>query len=290
MQIEGRKIGLSNLEKILWPQLGLTKADLLAYHHHMSPWTTKHWQGRPLTVTRFPHGVEQSFFYQKNVPKGAPQWVKTQLVQDTEYVLANDLSTVAWLVNLGSIEFHPALYQGARSDLPSYAVIDLDPAPPSGFKEAVKIAKRSRDLLSKLNLQGYPKLSGVSGIHIYIPLQPRYSFAVSAELVRLIGVELKQAYPGEVTLERLLKKRRGVYVDYLQNHPAKTIVGVYSPRPTATATVSAAVDWADLDVYLPQDFTIKTVPLWLDKRGDLFEAVREKPQSLEHLPGFFCGS
>ncbi|NLJ79649.1 MAG: DNA polymerase domain-containing protein [Firmicutes bacterium] len=286
VEVEGRILELTNLDKVLWPQSGWTKADLLDYHRKMAPWTIKHWAGRPLTVTRYPHGVEQHFFFQKNSPSWAPSWLKTRLIKDIEYILPNDLSTIIWLVNLGAIEFHPASYKGCPNS-PSYAVIDLDPTPPLGFQAAVEIAKHCRELLQKLGLRGYPKLSGSSGIHIYLPLASGYSFSVSSNLIKMIGMMLQKKLPYQVTLERMLKKRRGVYLDYLQNHAAKTMIGVYSPRPTSEATVSTAVDWNDLDQHCPRDFTIKTVPGWIGEHKDLFEPVQTKPQSLEHLAGQF---
>ncbi len=289
VRVGDRNLRISNLTKILWPRAGFTKADLLAYHTSVASWALPHWHNRPLTVTRYPHGVSGPFFFQKNIPPGAPAWVETKKVGEVEYILANDLATIAWLANLGAVEFHPATYQLGEVNVPSYAVIDLDPTPPAGFKEAVQAALRLRDVLSELNLRGYPKLSGKEGIHIFIPLLPEYDFKVTEKLVRLVGAAVVKKYPNDFTLERLIKNRRGIYIDYLQNHPAKTIVGVYSPRPTPEATVSMALDWADLPLYEPRDFTIKTGPSWLKERGDLFLGVQCRPQSLLHLLGFFNG-
>lgn len=283
VQVDGRMLQVSNLDKVLWPKLGLTKADLLDYHVRLHTLTLAHWHGRALTLTRYPHGIAEAFFYQKNVPASAPPWVVSHRREDTDYVVANDLSTLTWLVNSAAIEFHPSTYVVTRPEIPSYAIIDLDPTEPQSFKEAVEVARHCRDVLGELGLRGYPKLSGATGIHIYIPLQERYDFTVSSELVRLIGLKLQHTYPHKVTLERLVRNRRGVYVDYLQNHPGKTIVGVYSPRPTPEATVSAPVEWEDLEYYKPQDFTIRTVPQWIKERGDLFRGVLSDRQPLEAL-------
>lgn len=287
VEVEGRSLQLTNLDKILWPRQGFTKADLLDYHARIQTVTVAHWRDRDLTVTRYPHGVDGDFFFQKNVPTSAPPWVITHILGDTEYILANDLSTVTWLVNSAAIEFHPSSYQTSDPSMPSYAIIDLDPTAPLGFRETVEMAKRCDDLLRELGLRGYPKLSGATGIHIYIPLEGHYDFTISSELVHLLGVTLERLYPRQVTLERLIKNRRGIYIDYLQNHQSKTVVGVYSPRPTPEATVSTPVNWDDLAYYQPQDFTIKTVPQWVAERGDLFGDVLCKPQSLDHLVRFF---
>ena len=282
VQIQGKPVPISNLDKVLWPEAGITKADLLDYYARLYPFLEQHWKGRALTVTRYPHGVNGDFFYQKNVPQGAPSWVQVCVIDDVHYIVADDLGTIIWLANSGVIEFHPSTYLASRPDAPTYAIIDLDPTAPQGFKEAVQVAKYARELLEKLGLRGYPKLSGATGLHIYLPLERCYDFQISSELVRQIGLALKEKYPAQITLERLVKNRRGVYVDYLQNSPGKTIVGVYSPRPTAAATVSTPVGWSDLDHYQPEDFTIRAVPQWVAERGDLFSGVLI-PQSLEHL-------
>ncbi|MCK9526701.1 MAG: non-homologous end-joining DNA ligase [Limnochordia bacterium] len=283
VQVEGKSLKVSNLDKVFWPKQGLTKADLLDYHTKLSALTQKHWQGRTLTVTRYPHGVEGDFFYQKNIPSAAPPWVVSHRVEDTEYVVAGNLATISWLANSAAIEFHPSTYTISSLGVPSYAIIDLDPTAPQGFAEAVQVGKHCRDVLWEMGLRGYPKLSGRTGLHIYIPLENRYDFQITSHLVKVIGLALKRRLPEKVTLERLIKNRHGVYVDYLQNHPGKTIVGVYSPRPTPQATVSTPVRWDDLDYYVPQDFTLKTVPEWIREKGDLFDPVLTEPQALEHL-------
>jgi bifunctional non-homologous end joining protein LigD len=283
VHVEGKSLQLSNLDKVLWPKAGLTKANLLEYHARLYAVTKRHWQQRALTVTRYPHGVEGDFFFQKNIPSSAPPWVKAVQIADTNYIVANDLATITWLANQAAIEFHPSTYLVSRTDVPSYAIIDLDPTKPAGFAETVEIAKYCRDLLEEMDLCGYPKLSGVTGIHIYIPLHARYSFPITSQLVKFIGITLQRLHPRKVTLERLVKKRHGVYIDYMQNHPGRTIAGVYSPRPTPEATVSTPVRWEDLDYFEPRDFTLQTVPSWIDARGDLFEPVLSRPQGLEHL-------
>lgn len=282
LKVGERAVTVSNLEKVLWPQAGLTKADLLEYYARLYPVLGPHWQGRVLTVTRYPHGVEGEFFFQKNVPPGAPSWVQSWPIHGVNYVVAQDLATIVWLANSGAIEFHPSIFAIAKPEVPSYAIVDLDPTPPLGYPAAVQAALLVRDLLEELGVKGYPKLSGLSGIHIYIPLDGMWGFELSLGLVRQIGQALQARYPHWFTLERLIKNRRGVYVDYLQNSPGRTMVGVYSPRPTSLATVSTPVGWSDLQLYQPEDFTIKTVPQWVDERGDLFRGVLE-PQILPNL-------
>lgn len=283
LEIEGRSVRLTNLDKYLWPKERITKSDLLQYYITMSSVILPHWRRRPMTVTRYPHGVTGEFFYQKNCPSSAPEWVETFRHGDTNYVLVNDLSTLIWLANQGTIEFHPAEYEITDPLTPSFILIDLDPTPPLGFRDAVEIALHCRELLVQLNLRGYPKTSGSTGIHIYIPLLPKYGFLISAGVAQLVGVLLQELIPSRVTLERLVKRRRGVYVDYLQNSPGKTLVGVYSPRPTAAATVSAPVSWDELPYIEPEDFTLRNMPERVGLRGDLFEPVLIDKQSVDHL-------
>ncbi len=283
LEIEGRPVPLTNLDKVLWPEQQITKNDVLQYYIHMSPVILPHWRSRPMTVTRYPHGITGEFFYQKNCPKSAPEWVETFLFGETNYILVNDLSTLLWLANQGAIEFHPAEYEASDPLTPSFVLIDLDPTAPLGFKDAVEIALQCRELLVKLGLRGYPKTSGSTGIHIYIPLLPKYDFSVSSGVAQLIGILLQDLLPDRVTLERLVKRRQGVYVDYLQNSPGKTLVGVYSPRPTSTASVSVPVTWDELLYIQPEDFTLRTVPARVEQRGDLFEPVLTDKQSVDHL-------
>lgn len=223
------------------------------------------------------------FFYQKNCPRGAPEWVQTHMVHDTRYVLVNDVSTLLWLVNQSVIEFHPAEFTTRAPQFASYAVIDLDPTPPLGFAAAVEVALQCREILLQLGLRGYTKTSGATGVHIYIPLQPGYDFAVTSALAKTIGVMLQKELPGLVTLERLVKHRKGVYVDYLQNAPSRTLVGVYSPRPTPEAAVSTPVTWEELPNVRPAQFTIAAVPSRTREMGDLFAPVLSDAQSLQHL-------
>ena len=281
--VDGRPIVLSNLGKVLWPEVGYTKADLLAYYQSMEACLLPHWRGRFLTVTRYPHGVTGQYFYQKNVPAGAPEWVKTKKRRETEYVVADSLSTLIWLANSNAVEFHLSLDRTEGVGVPNFAVLDLDPTAPAGFGEAVEVAKHLRELLEKLRLRGYPKLSGASGLHIYIPLKAEYDFTLTQRLIRLIADTMLKAYPRLVTVERLIKNRRGIYLDYLQNDQEKTMIGMYSPRPTPGATVSTPITWEDLEYYPPQEFTIKPVPQWVAERGDLFAPVLTDGQSLENV-------
>lgn len=283
VEVEGRILRLTNLDKPMWPELNLTKGELLHYFAQMASVVLPHWQDRPMTVVRYPHGVEGPFFYQKNCPSGSPEWIHTFSTGGTNYVLVNDESTLIWMVNQGVIEFHPAEFSAGRPERASYAVIDLDPTHPFGFEAAVEVALQCREILLELGLRGYPKTSGATGVHIYIPLEPQYTFDVTLALAKAVGVMLAKAAPGLVTLERLVKRRQGVYVDYLQNASSRTLVGVYSPRPTPSASVSTPVTWEELTRVHPDEFTVRTLPQRVNAVGDLFAPVLTDRQSLDHL-------
>ncbi len=287
LEIDGKMISVTNLDKILWTEPKITKADLIQYYIIAAPYALKHWNQRPLTVTRYPNGIAAKGFYQKNCPKYAPDWIETyeELTENRRinYILCNDLAVLLWLANQAVIEIHPTSYQIDQPDQPSYAIIDLDPTAPLGFSEAVEIALKIRVVLQELGLRGYPKTSGATGIHIYIPLTAGCTFKQIVRLVEFIGEILVRLYPDKVTSERLVKNRYGVYVDHLQNLPGKTIVGVYSLRPLPGAPVSTPVLWEELKYIKPLDFNLLTLPERLQAKGDLFSQVLTNRQSIKHL-------
>ncbi len=287
VKVDGRDVRLTNLDKVIWPDIGVTKAQLMEYHLKMSDLTLPYWRNRPMTITRYPKGVTETGFYQKNCPEYAPEWVETVIIpgddKETEYILVNNSATLIWMANQSAIEFHPATYCDHAPKIPSFAVIDLDPTAPQGFDEAVEVALYTKVILEQLKLRGYPKTSGATGIHIYIPLQPSYTFSQTSRLVEFIGQLLINFYPKQVTNERLIKNRTGVYIDHLQNLANKTIAGVYSPRPLPGAPVSTPITWEELPSVHPGDFIIENVPNRIQQQGDLFAPVLTDLQNLSHI-------
>lgn len=285
--IEGKEVLLSNLNRILWPKLKITKNDLIKYYIDIAPIALKYWQDRALTITRYPKGVEEEGFYQKNCPDYAPSWINTEPIISNDkvinYLVCNDLPTLVWLGNQAAIEIHPSTYEVNSRHHPSFAIIDLDPTAPANFQQAVKIAQKIRVILSEMGLRGYPKTSGATGIHIYIPLISKYTFAQTAKFVEFIGKLVCKFYPREATNERLIKNRHGVYIDHLQNLPDKTIVGVYSLRPLSNAPISTPVIWEELDSIEPNSFNIKSIGKRIQERGDLFRDVLNDKQSIDHI-------
>lgn len=289
--MEGRLLALSNLDKPLWPEDGITKAHLLAYLRAAAPRLLPHLRGRPLTVVRYPDGIHGERFFQKDCPEHAPPWVRTFAHRASgsgrviRFVLCDDLPTLIWLGNLACLEFHPWLSTAREPSRPDLAVIDLDPAPPAGFAEARAAALLVKQLLDGLGLAAFPKLSGATGVHVYVPLEPRHGFREVAAFVQALGRALLRRRPDLITLERSVGRRAGrVYVDYLQNGPGRTMVCAYSPRALPGAPVSCPVTWEELAQASPADFTLRTVPARLARRADPFAGTLALRQRLPAAP------
>lgn len=289
IEIGSRKIELSKLDKLLWPEDGISKGDLCSFYASMAPRLLPHLHGRPLTLTRFPEGIHRSMFYQKDTPGYAPDWLTTYPVVSSEtgkqinYLLAEEPATLVWLANQAVIEIHPWMSPVSHPAYPDYAVIDLDPSEGSTLADAVEIASLVRVLLQRLHLDGYPKLSGATGIHIYVPLAPKYTYQQTSRFVGYLGKLIVHAYPEKATNERLVRNRRGrVYIDHLQNLPGKTIVAPYVPRPLPGAPVSVPVYWEELGHVTPLQWTVKNVPGILQRPTD-FDLMYNQKQTIDHI-------
>lgn len=291
--VEGRELRLTNLDKVLWPEHGIRKVDLIDYYLAVADFLLPHLQGRPLTFTRYPEGIHGKSFYQKDLPAHAPPWVKVFPYQGQEhlirFVLAEDRATLAWLGNQACLEIHPAPWRLTHPDRPDRLVIDLDPAPPATFEDARRVAVMVRALLTELGWRGFPKTSGATGIHVFIPLVPEAPAEEVTRAAEGLARLLHAARPDLITLERAVQKRAGkVYVDYLQNARGKTMVAPYSPRPLPGAPVSAPFTWDELDSISPRDCTLRTMPDRVRRRGDLaaglLAAGHRLGELLERLP------
>lgn len=288
-EIGGRRVVLTNLAKLLWPTDGYTKADLIRYYLAIAPYMLPHLRDRPLVLTRYPNGIDGKWFYQKDLPAGAPAWIDrwTYYAPDAgrtiDFAIAGEPATLAWAANLAAIELHPWHSRRQAEDYPDVAIFDLDPSPPAAFRDCVAIALLIRDTLARLGLRAYPKTSGATGLHIYLPIEPRYTYVQVAGAVGHLADLLHQLKPSETTRERLVKKRVGVYIDHLQNIKGKTIVGVYAVRPRPGAPVSTPVSWDELATCDPDRFTIRTVPDRVAALGDIFAPVLVDRQSIDQL-------
>lgn len=288
VEVEGQELIVTNWDRILWPEDGFTKGDLIRYYAAAASFLLPYLQDRLLTVTRYPGGITGKFFYQKNCPDYAPEFIQTLAMEgDTpekpiRYILPQDRPTLVWLANQACIELHPSHARIANLDYPDWIVFDLDPAEGCDFDDAREIAFLVKKTLEGLKLEGYPKLSGASGIHIYVPIEARYTHKTITGFAGRIGEILTRVYPEKVTNERLVKNRTGhIYIDHLQNLPGKTIVAPYSPRPLPGAPISSPVTWEELETVHPDQFHLGNILTRLEQAGDVFAPVIRQPQSLD---------
>lgn len=287
VNIEGKQLAISNLDKILWPDDDYTKGDLIDYYARIAPYILPHLHDRPLVFTRYPDGIKGKSFYQKNAPEYMPEWIKTMPWKFEEgaekhLIMVRHKADLVWLANQAVIEIHPWFSRPGTIDCPDYVVFDLDPSEGSTFEQVVAIAKLLKQILDELKLKSYLKTSGAEGLHIYLPLVNQYTYAELREFSGKIAGMACLLLPKIATIERNVKKRGSkVYVDFMQNVLGKTLCAPYSVRPRAGAPVSAPINWEEIDKIKPTDFTISNIFARLDKTGDLFAQVLNEPQDLE---------
>ena len=241
-------------------------------------------------MKRFPDGIGGKSFYQKDCPEYAPEWIKTISIASEEktinYILAHDLPTLLWMANLGCIEMHPWLSSYRTPDSPSVMVFDLDPNEGATWNQVLQIAPLIKESLLKFGLKGYAKTSGASGLHIYVPIEPIYSFQQVQKASGFIARVIEKVIPEIATTERTVKKRGPkVYVDYLQNARGKTIASVYSVRPRPGAPISFPVSWEEIEKgqIHPGKYHLRNVPALLGKQGDLFDPVLKEQQRIDNI-------
>jgi bifunctional non-homologous end joining protein LigD len=273
------KVELSNLDKILYPQLRITKGQIIEYYIKIAPKMLGLLAQRPLVLTRFPDGIDKEGFYEKDVPMGAPSWVKTMsrfsetANRTINYLVCNDLDTLIWIANLASIEVHMTLGQVDSFENPDLVFFDIDPEPPASFEDVVGVALLLKEKLESLGLKPYVKTSGKKGLHVVLPILPEYSFRQTREFVHQIGKHIARESPVVVSEFSKTKEPRTIFVDYLQNSHGKTMICPYSLRATTEATVSMPLDWHNVNKGLkPDNLNIFTAPK-SDKNPweDLFE-------------------
>ncbi|WP_139492863.1 non-homologous end-joining DNA ligase [Brevibacillus dissolubilis] len=287
LRLEGKELSITNPDKPLWPEAGVTKLRYLQYLIEVSPYFLAYSKNRLLTVIRYPHGIQDKSFYQKNIPDYAPDWIKTAEWENTRYVLLNDLPTMIWMANQAALEWHISFHE-AHNDLPTELVFDLDPST-AEFGPVIEAALQLKEVLDELRLPGYIKTSGASGMQVYVPIKRQYSFEQTREVGQFIATYLTQKYPKTITIERLVKNRgTKLYVDYLQHWRGKTLAAPYSTRAKPQATVSTPLTWDEVPQIHPTDFTVETVPARIKTKGDLFHPLLEadKQVSLDPILDF----
>jgi bifunctional non-homologous end joining protein LigD len=287
-----RVLRLSNLDKPFWPEEGITKGDLIAYYRDVADVLVPHLKNRPFTMKRYPDGAFGKFFFQKDAPKGMPEWIPTRpftvSTRETprrkrriQVPLVNEDLALLWMVNMGCIDANVWYSRVDKPERPDFVLFDLDPSPDVGFKETVEVALLIKEILDALDLEGYPKTSGSDGIHVLVPIDRRYTYGHTREFAEIIASTLERTHPGLVTTQWSKAKRRGVLIDANQNGEGKTIASVYSVRPREGAPVSTPLRWDEVNEQLdPLEFTMDVVRGRLDRDGDLFAPVLRGSQSL----------
>ena len=282
---------LSSPDRVLYPEDGITKGDLFDYYGKIADAILPHLRDRPFTFKRYPHGIDADVYFQKQVPKGTPEWVPTREFtthprgggsRQVDFALVNSRDVLLWTVQMNCIDMNAWYSRVDKPHRPDYVVFDLDPPDePAGFAQAIEVAHLIRELLDELELPGYVKTSGADGIHVLAPIQRRASFDETYAFAEAASRLLEARHPGLVTTEWLKKKRVGVLVDHRQNGAGKTIASVYSVRPKPGAPVSTPLRWEELTPNVrPRDFTIEVALQRVGEHGDLFAPVLEDARPL----------
>ena len=286
VEVDGRRVVLSNLDRVLWPLTGFTKRDLVDYYRAVAPALVPHLRGRPVTLWRFPQGVHERGWWQ-NECRGAPDWLATALLRDQRFCLVEDTASLLWLANQGTIELHPFAALAADPDRPTVAVFDLDPGPPAGVLECCEVALSLREALAARGLTALAKTTGSVGLHVYVPLNAPHSFEGVKAFARSLADELAAERPDRVVATMRRSERAGkVLVDWLQNDPTRSTVAPYSLRATPAPTVSTPVEWEEVERALHERRPELLVFLWdaalarLARHGDLFAPVLELRQTI----------
>lgn len=286
LQMIGKQeVKLTNQNKIYFPKDEVTKGDLIDYYQKMSRYILPHIKNRPQSMNRFPNGIDGMSFYQKDASDNIPDWVETHAIHSDsgdkfiDYIICNDKPTMAYMNNLGCIEFNVWTSQIQTIDKPDYLVLDLDPSDNNSFEDVIQTAQMVKTIIDKGKVEGYCKTSGSSGIHIYIPMGAKYEFEQVKNFAHVLMQLVQQKLPEITTIERALQKRdkNKIYLDYLQNRRGQTLASVYSVRPKNGAPVSMPIEWSELKSGLkPTDFNIENALERVKKNGDLFKPVLGK--------------
>jgi DNA ligase D len=301
----GRELRVSNPDRVIFPATertaAVTKLDIVNYYLAVADGIMRALERRPTTLERWPKGVHPGIvlstrdrgsgdaFFQKRIPKGAPAYVETAEIQfpsgrHADEVCPTEIAVVGWAAQMGTITFHPWPVRREDVDHPDELRLDLDPQPGTDFADAASVAAEARQLLEELGYTGFPKTSGGRGVHIYIRIEPRWTFTDVRHAAIAFGRALERRQPTRVTT-KWWKEERGerIFIDYNQNARDRTIASAYSVRPKPAAPVSAPLAWEELDHVTPEDFTVATMPARFAEVGDRHAAINDKLHSLEPL-------
>jgi bifunctional non-homologous end joining protein LigD len=281
--VDGHRLKFTNLKKVFYPREGYTKRDLLNYYDAVAPLLVPHLKDRPLSLKRYPNGIEADFFFQKEVAESFPKWLRTGDADGVRYVIGDDRATLLFLVNLGCIDHNPWMSRIGSLEHPDYLLIDLDPNE-CGYAKIVEAALVVRAKLEKAQLESFPKTTGGDGMHLFVPLAPEYTYEQVRSFAELLSVMVASERPDLFTTPRAVSKREKgkVYFDWQQIAEGKTISAPYVVRAYAGAPVATPLKWEEVTPRLsPEQFHIGNVLGRFDRVGDLFAGVLDRPQSLE---------
>ena len=288
-ELAGREVALTHLDKVYWPQDGLTKGDMLEYYRQIAPVLLRYCAGRPVTLRVYPRGIGEVAFYRRDRPAGAPDWLRSvsyelQTGEDaSQLVVIDDVAGLIWAANQGAIEFHPWTAPADALAQPDQAVFDLDPGEKADFGQVLQTALHVRAVLERAGLHGYPKTSGGRGLHIHLPLAPGHSYDAVRDWVRSVAEELATAQPDLVEVAHGATHRGNqVTIDHAQNSIGRNTAAAYTLRARPGAPVSAPLSWQEVEAgkVRPEEFNLHTIFARLDQVGDLFEPVVGKGQLL----------
>ena len=288
LEVAGREVAVSNPAKVYFPEVGITKLDVVKYYLSVAEGALRGAGGRPNVLVRYADGIHGEFFYQKRAPTARPPWVDVVELRFPSgraalEVVPRDAAALAWMANLGCLELHPHPVRTEDLDHPDELRVDLDPVPGVEWPQIVAVAKQVRTVLADLGLVGWPKTSGSRGIHVNVRLHRRWSFDQVRRAALALAREVERRAGDLATSKWWKEERHGVFIDYNQNAKDRTVCSAYSVRPRPDARVSSPVTWQELEACQPADFTLRTMPARFAKIGDRHAAIDEHPCSLEPL-------
>jgi bifunctional non-homologous end joining protein LigD len=298
VEVDGRELKLTNLDKVLYPKAGFAKGEVVEYYAKVGPTLVPHLNGRAVTLRRFPEGVDDldSAFFEKRCPKHRPKWVKTAKVKagpeagTIDFCVCDSLPTLVWMAQLAAIELHPSLSIARAPNRPTFLAFDLDPGPPADIVQCCEVAVRLRDLFSHFGLESFPKTSGSKGMQVYVPLNIKTSYEETKPMAKAIAQLLEKQTPDKVVSKMKKVERKGkVLVDWSQNHRSKTTIAAYSLRARERPTVSTPITWDEVEATIGSGdaselvFEAGDVLERIEQHGDLFAPVLELEQELPEL-------
>src|SRR5438045_5843946 len=292
VRVDGRELAVSNPHKVLFPETGYTKIDVVRYYVEVSSGALRGAGGRPNMLVRYPNGVEGEFFYQKRAPESRPDWVDVVELRfpsgrSAEELVPADAAALAWMANLGCLELHPHPVRAEDLEHPDELRVDLDPVPGVKWAQVREVALVAKAALADVGLVGWPKTSGKRGMHIYVRIAQRWTFDEVRRAALALARDVEQRAPEFASSKWWKEERHGVFVDYNQNAKDRTIASAYSVRPTPQATVSAPLDWSEVADCEPEDFTLATTRPRLHRIGRRHAGIDGQPGSLARLLELF---